>query len=45
MSSVLADEGSIPPAKADHPVVVIEGLDGTGGRGHRGAGWHKWAWS
>eukprot|EP00731_Ephydatia_muelleri_P004017 Em0002g193a len=24
MSSILADEGSIPPAKADHPVVVIE---------------------
>ena len=24
--------------------VVIEGLDGTGGRGHRGTGWHRWAW-
>ena len=25
--------------------VVIEGLDGTGGHGHRGTGWHRWAWS
>ena len=25
--------------------VVIEGLDGTGGRGHRGTGWQRWAWS
>ena len=31
MSSILDDV--IPSVKADHPVLVIEGLDGTGGRG------------
>lgn len=36
MSSILDDV--IPSVKADHPVLVIEGLDGTGGRGMHVAG-------
>ena len=34
LASSILDEVNTVPVKTDHPVVVIEGLDGTGGCGH-----------